>query len=126
MSRLALLAVFCATLALGFFKPAPELQVLEMDVHREEGLIQLAAKVKNVTEKPLDGLNIIFQFQDGEGKTITTQRAVADEPKLAPDAVSNLEGQMKDAPEAVAMRVLAETKSGRQLRVGNNGPFPIQ
>jgi hypothetical protein len=126
MLRLVFLCVLCAGLAPGGQKSGPpEVVLTEVVVHREESLITITAKLRNATDKTLGGVEVLFRFEDDAGKVLTTQRATLDEKKLAPGDVSEIGGQMKDSPLAVQMRVGVQTGSGRDLRVGNDGPFPI-
>jgi uncharacterized protein (TIGR02588 family) len=126
MMRLVLAFALLAGMAWGGHKSRPpEIVVTELAVHHEDGQITVTGKVQNSAGKTLEGVEIIFQFEDDAGKVITTQRTTLDEKKFEPGAISEINGVMKDAPLAARMRVLAQTGSGRDLRVGNDGPFPV-
>jgi hypothetical protein len=126
MNKFLVMFALCTGLASAGHKAGPpEVVVIEMHVHRDQGTISVAGRIQNASSKSLNELNVVFQFEDGAGKVVTEQRTTVDEAKLSPAGVSSVNGQMKDAPVAVQVRVLAQTKSGHDLRVGNDGPFPV-
>lgn len=101
------------------------LEVVELSARRQDGLILLDARVKNVGERPINGLMLVFRFEADANTVVTTQRQKADEPSLAPGEESELTAQMRDTPRAVQLEVGAFSK-GAEMRVGNSGPFPIE
>lgn len=104
---------------------APEVQVIEMSARREDDLITIEGRVKNSGAHPLHALIVIFRIEDGHGTTLSTQRLPVDEPILDPGDESELHAQMKDSPYAARFMVLSETGDGKELHVGNAGPFSV-
>ena len=130
MLRLVVLAaLFCSiTSALGAgdrkTKAAP-VEVKEFVAHRDDGLITVDLRVRNSGPRPIRGLDVIFRFVDSGGSAVTTQRTTVDEPSLEPGSESTIGAQLKDAPRAVAVQILARDGAGAELNVINAGPFEI-
>lgn len=104
----------------------PDLSLLEFKAQREDELISVHARVKNIGAKTLPNVSILFRFIDTEGATVTTQRAELEATALESGQETEVEGQMKDAPRAVHVLVLATRTGGVDLRVENAGPFDIE
>lgn len=104
----------------------PAVEVAAMKAHRNDDLIEVAAEVKNSSDKPLKKLVIIFEFQDGAGNPISTEEMKVDEQPLMPDAESSLSVQLKDPPRATQVRIGAQAGGGVELTVGDSGPYPIE
>ncbi len=105
---------------------APDVAVIEMAVKRQDDVITLDGKVKNVRRGAIAGLTMIFRFEDNDRRVITTQRLKIDEASLGSGEESEINAQLKDAPQAVQVRILSETGEGADLRVSNDGPFMIE
>ena len=106
--------------------PQPDVEVLEASVVREQGLIQVDARVKNISKKPLKQLKVIFRFEADENTVVTTQRIGVDEAVLPPGDEGEIHGQLRDTPRAVQVRIGAVDTRGLDLTVKNSGPFFIE
>lgn len=104
----------------------PEVEVTDMAIHREGGLIAVDTTLKNVGSKPIRGLTAIYHFFAPGHLPITTQRTETDEPVLNPGVESTIHAQLGQPARATEVEFSAVDASGRELRVKNAGPFPIE
>jgi hypothetical protein len=114
--------------AFGDKKPkTPEVSVIQMAAHRTDDLIVVDGKFKNIGEKPIRRLLYILDFLDTDGKQVlTTQKSEIDDEVLDPGAEAEVHGQMNSPAGAVSFVVRFEEASGRVLRTGKAGPYPIE
>jgi hypothetical protein len=99
---------------------------LEVSAHRMENVIRMDGRVKNVSEKPINGLVLSFDFMDSGGRVITTQTAPLDEERLDPEKEASFHVQLTDPVRAVEFQIGATDDGGRILRVSKPGPFAIE
>jgi hypothetical protein len=128
--RVFLAATAAGPLVFGQKKNAqnkgPEVQVLEMSAHVEDGRVAIDGRLKNTAERPIRKLTVIFEVLDSDGNVLTRQQAPVDEPVLEPGDETALQLQMHYHARAVNFRVLAEDGNGRELRLANSGPFALE
>jgi hypothetical protein len=105
---------------------APDLEILEVSAHRMENVIRMDGRVKNVSEKPINGLVLSFDFLESGGRVITTQTALLDEETLDPEKEAGFHVQLTDPVRAVEFQIGATDDGGRILRVVKPGPFAIE
>src|SRR3954453_11930237 len=128
--RLLVLLVF-AILVFGQKKgkegKPPELELLEATAHRQDGMVTVDARVKNVGEKPIKSLQIVVDFVGPDRKqVITTKRGRVQEAVLDPGEEAEFHAQLEDPSRAVDFQISFEDTNGRYLRGENTGPFPIE
>lgn len=104
----------------------PEVQVLEVSARAEDNRVNIDGRLKNSMDRPIRKLNVIFEVLDGDGKVLTRQQGPIDEPVLEAGEEASFQTQIHFHARAVSLRVLAEDGSGRELRLENAGPFPIE
>ncbi|MBK5291272.1 MAG: hypothetical protein JJE04_06315 [Acidobacteriia bacterium] len=104
----------------------PDIAVLEFKVHREPRLVVLQGALRNNSAKTIRGLVLFFEFLEGDGKMITRKTTIVTDTPMAPGQESGFEVQTVDPVRAVQVRVDAEDKDGRYLRLDNPGPFDIE
>jgi len=104
----------------------PDIIVLEFKAHREPGLVIFQGAVRNNSAKSIRGIVLIFEFLEGDGKMITRKTTVVTESAVAPGQESGFEVQTVDPVRAVQVRVDAEDKDGRYLRLDTQGPYDIE
>ncbi len=107
-------------------KKRADIQILDFKAERADDLISVHAKVKNIGERTLQRVNIIFRFVDTERATVTTQRTALEKLELAPGEESEIDAQMQDAPRAVWVTILAERSGGVETRVAGDGPYTVE
>lgn len=132
---LAMLRSFVAILTCVFLltagaaaagKKRADIQILDFKAERADDLISVHAKVKNIGERTLQQVNIIFRFVDTQHATVTTQRTALEKLSLAPGEESEIDAQMQDAPRAVWVMILAERSGGVETRVAGDGPYTVE
>ena len=122
-----LIAVVAGALSGAEKKPKPpDVEVVEASAHRGETRISLEGRVRNSGEKPIKKLTIVFHFMAPGKHVITSQSASVDEELLAPGEESVFHMELNDPPRSVEFQIGAADGSGRELRVGKPGPFPIE
>ena len=107
-------------------KKRADIQILDFKAERVDDLISVHAKVKNIGERTLQQVNIIFRFVDTQKATVTTQRTTLEKLSLAPGEESEIDAQMQDAPRAVWVMILAERSGGVETRVAGDGPYTVE
>jgi hypothetical protein len=115
-----------STGAVAAGKKRADIQILEFKAERGDDLISVHAKVKNIGERTLQRVNIIFRFVDTQHATVTTQRTALEKLSLAPGEDSEIDAQMQDAPRAVWVMILAERSGGVETRVAGDGPYTVE
>ena len=123
-----LVAVVVAVVALAqqkSKKPA-DVRVVETTARREESRITLDGKVRVTGEKPLRGLVIVFDFRSPEREVVTAQKTTVDQDTLENGREGTYHVEMADAARAVSYTVRAFDTHEKELRVENEGPFPIE
>lgn len=104
----------------------PDVEMTAASAHRAPGRrINLDGRVKNVGQKPIENLILVFDFLTAGEKVITTQRGPIDSKWLEPAESCEFHFQMTDHARAVSFRVRATSK-GFELLVANGGPFPVE
>jgi hypothetical protein len=129
MRRLLILFTALAMCAAGADKKkkAPDLEILELKVHRIDGKVTLDGRVRNRSEKKLEGIIVFFDFLATDNAVITTQRTNLDDETLDPGAESGFRGVLIDPVRAVECRIqMVEDKSGRDLRLAKIVKVPIE
>ncbi|MGI8991706.1 MAG: hypothetical protein ACR2I2_19260 [Bryobacteraceae bacterium] len=105
---------------------APEIEMTEVSARRTEGLVDIDARARNVGEKPIRGLTLVFQFFGPERAPLTSQKATVEEESLAPGGETAIHAQLNDPPRAVILEISAVDEPGHDLRVAKPGPYPIE
>jgi hypothetical protein len=119
-------AVLCAAGA-EKKKKLPDLEVLELKVHRLDGKVTIDGRVRNSGEKHLEGVIVFFDFLATGSTVITTQRTGIDDEMLEPGKESGFRGELVDPVRAVECRInTAEDKGGRDLRLAKVVKVPIE
>ena len=123
---LALALVTAGALAQPKPKKLADIRVVETVARREESKITLDGKVRVTGEKPLRGLVIVFDFRSPEHEVVTAQKTTVDEATLENGREGSYHVEMADAARAVSYTVRAFDFHEKELRVDNQGPFPIE
>lgn len=131
MKRLLLLAVVLAAAISAADKKKkqpkpPEVVVIETTAHRTEGRVMVDGRVKNNSEKRIEGLVLLFDFLAPGRAVITTQKGPIDEEVLDPGKEAVFRVELNDPVRAVEVQLGAVDRNSRDLRVGNPGPFAIE
>jgi hypothetical protein len=123
---MALALVTAGALAQPKPKKPADVRVVETVARREESKITLDGKVRVTGEKPLRGLVIVFDFRSPEHEVVTAQKTTVDEATLENGREGSYHVEMADAARAVSYTVRAFDFHEKELRVDNQGPFPIE
>jgi hypothetical protein len=104
----------------------PEVAVVRIKVQREPKVVSVEGTVRNNSDRMLRGLVLFFAFLEGDGHTITRKKIQAGAGTLEPGEETEFLGQTPDPVRAVQIRLEAEDKDGRVLRVDKPGPYDIE
>lgn len=102
------------------------IEVVEVSAHRGSGSVTVDGKVRNVGDRPIEKLVVLFDFIGPSGGVVTTQRLEIDEPLLDPGEEAVFRGEVTDPVRAVRYRVNATDKLQRDFNVTNPGPFVVE
>lgn len=123
-----------ACLALALFLPAqdkkpktPELEFTQVSVHRiNDTLLAADGSVRNTGTKSYRRVQIVFEFFAPGKQSITIQRGSPEPDLIPPGELVEFHLQLRAPARAVQVTLGAEDGSGRELRVGNAGPYPVE
>ena len=104
----------------------PDIEVIEVSAKRSEGLIAIDSKVRNVGEKPIRGLTIVFEFFAPGHVPLTTQKATIEEEILNKGEEAMIRAQLNDPVRAVSIEISAVDEPGHDLKIVKPGPYPIE
>ncbi len=105
----------------------PELEIVQVAVHRiDDTMLAADGSVRNTGTKTLNKVQIIFEFFAPGKQSITIQRGAPEPNTIAPGDLVEFHLQLRAPARAVHVLVGAEEGSGRDLRVGNPGPYPVE
>lgn len=130
MQRLAVILMLASLCLAGQSKSKAssqsEVQVLEVTCRRQSGDVLLDGRVKNNSLKPLIKLQLLFDFLGTDRQVLTTKRGELEQETLDPGQEAEFHLRVGDPVRAVSYMMRAEDGRGRDLRVENSGPFPIE
>jgi hypothetical protein len=126
--------LFWSVIALGVAvaaqdkKPkAPDLEVTQITVRRiDEQLIGVDGSVRHTGVKTYNKMQLVFEFFAPGKQSITIQRGGTEADVLTPGDVAEFHLQLRAPARAVQVLVGAEDGTGRELRVGKSGPYPVE
>ncbi|MBM3811977.1 MAG: hypothetical protein FJW20_10130 [Acidimicrobiia bacterium] len=104
----------------------PEVQLVEIRVHREPRIVAVEGRVRNNSDRSFKGLVLFFEFLESDGKMISRKNTLVTSNPMAPGDDTEFITQTPDQARAVHIRVEAEDKDGRYLRVDKPGPYAIE
>ncbi len=105
----------------------PDLEVSQFACRRiDEQLIAVDGKVKNTSTKTFRKALIVFEFFAPDMKSITIQKGSLEPDTVVPGDTAEFHLQLRAPARAVHIEVGAVDGSGRDLRVGKAGPYPVE
>jgi hypothetical protein len=107
-------------------KKPTDIEILETRARRTEDKILVDGNVRVSGEKPLRGLVVVFDLISAEKTVVATEKAVLGEDAVDPGQERSYRAATADTFRAVTYRIRAFDTAGRELRVGNGGPFSIE
>ena len=104
----------------------PDLEIIELKFNRDDKVITVDGRVRNISAKPMKGIVLFFELLDADKKMISRLTAEVTKNLVAPGEDESLETQTKVQARAVSVRVDAEDVDGRYFRVDKPGPYEIE
>jgi len=103
-------------------------EIVEISIRRLAGerLIAIEGRVRNVGEKPIKGLTLVFSIVGPNGQEVSSQRGKVDDGVLDPGEESEFHWQMNDHARAVEVLVKASGGDDFDVPVRNAGPYAIE
>lgn len=105
--------------------PESDLEVTEVTARRAEGRILVDVWLRNSGQKPVSGLKVIVDFVAPDKKVMTTRSGPSEETDLDPGDETSFHAYIHDNPRSVWVRIGGYDKKRGDLRVANEGYFPI-
>ncbi len=105
---------------------APDAIIEQITVRRDGELIAIDGKLKNRSEKPIKGMVLLIQFLGPNKDSLTIQRGPVDSDVVAAGDEAEFRLQIKAPTRSVSVHLEAQDKDEKDLRIDNNGPFPIE
>lgn len=130
MRRLILLLML-ACLCLGWQKKPkgpkpPEVLVLQASCQRAEGDVVVDGRLKIQGTRAITKLSLLIDFLGADKQLLQTKRGMVEESQLKPGDEAEFHMRIADPVRAVLYTLRAEDGDGRDYRVENPGPFPIE
>lgn len=104
----------------------PEITILEITCRRENGDVTVDGKLKADGERSLKEVHLIVDFLGTGKQLLESKRGPVDTELLQPGDESEFHLRVADPIRAVRFTLRAEEGDGRDLRIENIGPFPIE
>jgi hypothetical protein len=105
----------------------PELEFVQVSVHRiDDQLLAADGSVRNTGTKTLSKVQLVFEFFAPGKQSITIQKGAPEPDTIAPGDLVEFHLQLRAPARAVQVLMGAEEGSGRDLRVGKPGPYPVE
>lgn len=105
----------------------PEIEFVQVSIHRiDDQLIAVDGSLRNTSPKTQQKIQIVFEFFAPGKQSITIQRGAPEPNTLAPDDLVEFHLQLRAPARAVHVVLGIEDGSGRELRVGKPGPYPVE
>ncbi len=104
----------------------PDLEIVELKIHRGEKVITVDGRVRNISAKPMKGVVLFLEFLESDHKMISRMIAEVTKDPIAPGEDESFETQTSDQSRAVAVHVDAEDVDGRYFKVDKPGPHQIE
>lgn len=104
----------------------PEVILVDATAKVEDGRVVVDGHVRNVTEKPIRKLTVVYELLDSDRKVLTRQKGAIDEEFLDPGDEAPFSAQMHYHARGVFYRFEFEDGSEKELRAEKTGPFPLE
>ena len=105
----------------------PEVVVLEATCLRSgDGDVAVDGRLKIQGTKTITKLNLLIDFLGSDKQLLQTKRGLVEENDLKPGDEADFHMRIADPVRAVLYTLRAEDSDGRDYRVENPGPFPIE
>ena len=124
MRYLAAASLLLLVCGIALAQKKHDVEILEAKARRvEEGRLSIDGRVR--AGKPLKGLTLTFDFLTSDGELLSSQRAAVEDDSIDRGDESSFHAETENPPGSVRFKIRAFDGDGRQLRVGNDGPFVI-
>ena len=104
----------------------PDLEIIELKFRRDDKVISVDGRVRNVSAKPMKGILLFIELLESDQKMISRLTAEVTKDLVAPGEDASFEAQTKDLARAVGARVDAEDVDGRYFKIDKPGPYQIE
>ncbi len=104
----------------------PEVVLADAVARIEDGRVVVDGHVRNVTDKPIRKLTVIYEILDSDKKVLTRQKGSIDQEILDPGEEAPFSAQMQYHARGVFYRFEFEDGSEKELRSEKTGPFPLE
>jgi hypothetical protein len=126
MRYLAAASLLLLAGSLALAQKGHDLEILEAKARRvEEGRLSLDGRIRVTGRKSISGLALTFDFLTSDGELLSSQNAAVEDDVINRGDESGFHAEAQNPPGSVRFKIRAFDGSGRQLRVGNDGPFVI-
>jgi len=104
----------------------PDLEIVELKFSRDDKVIAVEGRVRNISAKPMKGIVLFFELLESDKKMISRLSAEVTKDVVEPGEDASFDTQTKDLARAVGARVDAEDVDGRYFYVDKPGPYEIE
>jgi len=92
----------------------------------EEGRISIDGRVRVTGLKSVKGMALTFDFLTSDGDLLSSEKVSVEDDVVNRGEDSSFHAEAQNPPGSVRFKIRAFDGSGRQLSVGNDGPFLIE
>jgi len=105
----------------------PEVEFSQVSIHRiDDQLLAVDGSLRNTGTKQQNKLQIVFEFFAPGKQSITIQRGAPEPDTIAAGDLVEFHLQLRAPARAVHVVLGVEDGTGRELRVGKPGPYPVE
>ena len=104
----------------------PDVLILQIAARRDNGIISIDGRLRNPSEKPIQGMILLIDFFSSDKVLLTTKKGPVESELVESNGESDFRLEVSDQGRAITIRVNAEDANGRDLRVEKGGPYVIE
>jgi hypothetical protein len=120
LAAASLFLLVCAMALAGKY----DVEILEAKARRvEEGRLSIDGQVR--VTKAIKKLSLTFDFLTSDGELLSSEKTPVENDAIGRGQESSFHAEAENPPGSVRFKIRAFDGDGRQLRVGNDGPFII-
>ena len=126
MRYLAAASLLLLSCSLVLAQKRHDVEIVEAKARRvEEGRLSVDGRVHITGAKSVKGLALTFDFLTSDDELLSSEKVSVEDDVLYRDEEAPFHAETNNPPGSVRFKIRAFDGSGRQLRVGNDGPFVI-
>jgi hypothetical protein len=105
---------------------APKVGIEDFVAQRDGRFFVFEGKVRNISDKPIPGITLYFEFFESDDKMISKKKFILSEAELEPGEDFEILAQTPGIARVITVRIDAYDNENRALGVAKPGPYYIE